>query len=99
MTEEEIKSEMRLYAIEVYVSNLFAMSCLMTPSPMEYAETVRRQMTAGARQRAFPEVGDAALSDLLSAELEAAVTRLAGMASEQISVALRNRRGSTGAGA
>jgi hypothetical protein len=57
---------------------------------MRLANRISDQMLAGARAKGFSEV-DPAMSDLLSAELESAVARLASMASEQIRTVLQNR--------
>jgi hypothetical protein len=54
-------------------------------------ETQRQQALHGARQKAFPELGDSALSDLMSAELEVAVDRLAGMERALLEGVLRRR--------
>ena len=91
MIESEIKAEMRLWALENLVCNMFAVSCLQQPSPLAIAEETRQVMLAGARGRAFPEV-DAATSDLLSAELESAAARLMGIAIEQTTQILARRR-------
>jgi hypothetical protein len=81
--ESDIKSDMRLWAVETLVVNLMTIMCVTEGNPLELAERTRAQMLAGARQRTFPEA-DPATSDLLSAELESAVERLMGMAIEQI---------------
>jgi hypothetical protein len=81
--EEAIRAEMRLWALEVLVCDLFAVMCASDPAPLELFERTRDQMISGARQRTFGDF-DAAQSDLFSAELEAAVTRLMDMVGEQI---------------
>jgi hypothetical protein len=81
--EEAIRAEMRLWALEVLVCNLFAVMCASDPAPLELFERTRDQMISGARQRTFGDF-DPAQSDLFSAELEAAVTRLMDMVGEQI---------------
>jgi hypothetical protein len=81
--EEAIRAEMRLWALEVLVCNLFAVMCASDPAPLELFERTRHQMISGARQWTFGEF-DPAQSDLFSAELEAAVTRLMDMVGEQI---------------
>jgi hypothetical protein len=85
MAEDEraIKAEMRLWALEVLVSNMFATICISTSDPQNLLARTRQQMIEGARQWTFPGF-DAVQSDLLSAELEAAVTRLMDMVGEQI---------------
>jgi len=93
MLEQAIKDEMRIYVIEYFVSNLFAVACLQTPAPLEFWEKGRDQMIAGAQKKTFPMV-DAAMSDLYSAELESALVHLASMVSEQINVVLKSRKSS-----
>jgi hypothetical protein len=92
MDEDAVRTEMRLYAIEIFVSNLFALSCLSSAplAPLELCKKATDQMIGGARQRTFPQF-DPAMSDFLSGELEAAVTHLASMAGSQISAALEHR--------
>jgi hypothetical protein len=75
---------MRLWALECLVCNILATIAASDANPTELIQRTRDQMVSGARQRAFSEV-DPAMSDLFSAELEAAVTRLMDMASSQIS--------------
>jgi hypothetical protein len=89
LDEAGVKREMRLWALEVLVTNVFAMLCALDPDPEELAAKIRQQMLEGARQRGFPGY-DPAQSDLLSAEFEAALSRLLAMAYEQI----RHGRGS-----
>jgi hypothetical protein len=91
MEEQQIKTEMRLWALEVLVCNLFALNLSQTDNPLELLGMIQAQMIAGARQKAFPGF-DAAHSDHLSAELEGAVDRLLGMANEQISLVLEARK-------
>jgi hypothetical protein len=65
--------------------NLLATDVLLTPKsdPSALIAKMRERMIAAAG-KPFPEVDDPAMSDLLSAELEAAVDRLMEMASGQI---------------
>jgi hypothetical protein len=94
MNEDELKAEMRLYAVEFLTANLFAMFCLMTsPSPRETLATARRQMIDSARSQTFPGLDDPAQSDLFSAELESAVDRLMEMGNAQIDRVLQAREG------
>ena len=81
--EGAIKAEMRLWALEVLVCDLFAIICASDPAPLELFERTRKQMIGGSTRRTFGDVS-AAESDLFSAELEAAVTRLMDMVSEQM---------------
>ena len=92
MTEEFIKAEVRLYVIEVFVANFFALTCaqLEPTAPAGLFGEIQKQMLTGARSLTFPDV-DPAMSDMLSAEIEAAVSRLGAMVSEQISRGLRGR--------
>jgi hypothetical protein len=96
MTEEELRGQMRLYAVEILAVNLLAISCLMTPKPQELVAKVRQQMIDGARTHTFPGLDDPAMSDLLSAELESAADRLMEMASAQIDVVLQGRERNKG---
>jgi hypothetical protein len=48
-------------------------------------------MIAGAQGKTFPEVRDPALSQLFAIELEAAIDRLLGMVSEQITLLQQHR--------
>ena len=91
MNEQAIKSEMRLYAIEYFLSSLWAISALQTGQPSEFWNKTRDQMISGARQKTFPGL-DAATSDLFSAELEAALAQLASMVSAQINHVLEAQR-------
>jgi hypothetical protein len=59
--------------------------------PEQMFETIKRQLIEGAKLKTFPGVS-AAESDLLSGELEEAVTVLATMAGEQISHVLKQRK-------
>jgi hypothetical protein len=85
--ERAIRAEMRLWALEVLVCNVVAVLLASDSAPQELLERTRRQMIEGARRRTFDGL-DAAQSDLFSAELEAAVTRLMDMVAEQ----MRHRR-------
>ena len=82
--EKVIRAEMRLWALELLVSNLFAIICASNPEWVELFERTRRQMIEGAGQRIFPEVTDPALFHLYADELEDAVTRLMDMVGEQM---------------
>ena len=89
--DEELQSKMRLYAVEVMTANLLVHALLQKPNPREALALTRQRMIEGARQRDFLELGDAALSNHYSAELESAVERLLSMVSEQLEIALRGR--------
>ena len=83
MLEKDITSEMRLWALEVLVSNLFAMACVMDNAALDAFENISTQMIKGAKSQIFPGV-DTEESQLLSAELEFAVARLMEMGKTQI---------------
>jgi hypothetical protein len=76
MSEEEIKNEMRLYALEIVVSQLWAMTFRQLP-PGAF-EGTRAAWLGGARKHSFPDL-DPAISDHLAGELENALMRLVGM--------------------
>jgi hypothetical protein len=85
--EGAIKTEVRLWALEMLVCSLVAVILDSDSAPQELLERTRQQMIEGARHLTFGGL-DAAQSDLFSAELEAAVTRLMDMVAEQ----MRHRR-------
>jgi hypothetical protein len=87
MDEAAIKSEMRIWALEVLTSNLFTMLLMLDPNPGALYQRIRHQMIEGTKRRTFGSATDAASSDLFSAELEAAVTRLMDMTREQMRIA------------
>jgi hypothetical protein len=97
MDEKAIKAEMRLYVIEVFVANLFAMYCLQTePSaPLAAFATMKNQLLDGARKLTIPDV-DPGVSALLSEEIEDAVAHLATLVNEQISGTLQFCEGKKG---
>jgi hypothetical protein len=73
--EEIIKAEMRLYALECLVCQLYAFLGRTLPPGM--IEETQKQWIDGAKKKGFG--GDPAFSDLLSAELEDALKRLVEM--------------------
>lgn len=84
MSEEAIKAEVRLWALECVVSQLFASVYQSSPDPealfarnKDLILQSTRRVTAGA---------DPAMSDLLSAELELAVERLLHMQARLLGV-------------
>jgi hypothetical protein len=87
MDENAIKPEMRLWALELLVCNLYAIMAVSSPGLMKRTFD---QMIAGARVRGF-EGYDPAMSDLLSAELESALARMMDMANSQMPAHLRGR--------
>jgi hypothetical protein len=90
MNEKAIKAEMRLYAIESFVSTLVAIECLKLDyqKPLSVFDEMRTRMIEGARNQTFPQL-DPAKSDLFSAELEDAASRLAAMVRDQITLILK----------
>jgi hypothetical protein len=99
-TEHELKLQMRLYAVELLAAKMLAMSLLLQPEPdpSRRMAKIRQQMVHPAQPHTFPDL-DPAMSDLLSAELEAAVDRLMEMATVQIDQALQARKKKTERGA
>lgn len=76
MLEQAIKTEMRLFAVETLVCQVGA--TLLQLAEPEVFTAMREQAKLGAQRQTFKGF-DAAYSDLLSAELEAAIDRLYGM--------------------
>lgn len=75
MNQEEIKAEVRLYAIESLLAQVLAGLCKGTPDPVAYFRISKTQAVAGTRGKIFHGV-DPTMSDHYSAELELAVARL-----------------------
>jgi hypothetical protein len=94
VTESEVKAEMRLYILEVFLANILAINCCAAePSdPKGAFAKAKEQMIGAAQTQSFPGLADAALSDLYAAELESAVTRIASMVDEQIDLLVKARR-------
>jgi hypothetical protein len=92
MTENELRLQMRIYALEVLAVNLLSISCLASGlDPRSVLAQVKQQMLEGARRQTFPDLADPAMSDLASAELETAVEILMEMAKQQIDVVPKAR--------
>jgi hypothetical protein len=72
-TEDMIKADARLSALETIVCQVFAV--LYRTMPRETFDAAKRQALEGARKLSFPGL-DAAYSDVMSAEFEAALERL-----------------------
>jgi hypothetical protein len=87
VNEAEVKSEMRLWALETLVANAFAMLCALDPQPDDFVTGIRQQMIEAARKQGFPGF-DPAESDVLSAEFEAALSRLLEMVATQMHLGL-----------
>jgi hypothetical protein len=73
--EEAIKAEMRLVALESFVTVLWGWKHLEAATPKASLEELRKVMIQKAREKTFQGVG-AVYSDAASAELEAAVDSL-----------------------
>ena len=54
MLKKDMIMEMRLWALEVLVSNLFAMQCASDDSPTEAFEKIKAQRLRGAKTQTFP---------------------------------------------
>src|SRR6266481_5564414 len=73
MDEAEVKLQMRLWALEVFVANAFAMLCAQDPDPDDLLGKINRQMIEGSKRQSFPGF-DPAESDVLASDFEAAVS-------------------------
>ena len=71
--EDAVKAEVRLLALETIVCQVVA--TLYGAAGRDVFEVAKRQTMEGARKQAVPGL-DAAYSDLISAEFEAALERL-----------------------
>ena len=78
MTEEEVRGEARLYALEWAVSQIWCVSLMATGIPRTFLKEIRGQALQGARSLTFPSV-DPAMSDLYASEIEVAIDRLLAM--------------------
>ena len=72
MMEEAIKAEMRLFVLETLVALLYAQQAKTSRDPAASVQALRAVLIEKAQKQTFAGV-DPSLSDLLSAELEAAV--------------------------
>jgi hypothetical protein len=95
MNAQELKAEMRLYVMETMIANLLVGFCLQANphNPSTALTAMKQQMIEGAKRQTFSHLKDPAQSDLYSAELEAAASRLGSLASEQMSVMEAYRSG------
>jgi hypothetical protein len=91
METSEVRDQMRIYAIEILLVNVFASFCMMTDDPLKAVATARARAIAVVQKLGFPF--DAAMSDLCSAELETALDRLMEMATGQITQAQKSLKG------
>lgn len=76
MTEDQIKIEMRLFALESIVCQHLA--GYYKTKPRKLFDTIKQKAVGGTQQPIF-EIDDPVLSDLFSAEFQVAVERLYGM--------------------
>jgi hypothetical protein len=91
MSEDELRREMRLIAIDALAANLLATSILQaSKNPEALMASIREGMLQTAALP-FPE-HDPAESDWYASEFEAAVARLLGMAESQMHQALQSHR-------
>ena len=81
MKQEDIEAEMRLWALECFVSQLYAMMYQMTGDANRAFAQRSEVLLKRTRSMVFPGL-DAAMSDLASGELEVAVSRLLAMQKE-----------------
>ncbi|HUI21278.1 MAG TPA: hypothetical protein VLZ74_09570 [Methylocella sp.] len=81
MNEDAIKAEVRLYALESLVCQLYAMIYALTGKPREALQNRRETLIGKARLKGFSGL-DPAMSDFASAELESAIDRLLKMQEE-----------------
>lgn len=75
MSEESIKLEMRLNALEYMTARLYAMALFLSGLPEGQIEALSEDFIEQAGKQIFP-VNDPALSDLASAEWQGAIARL-----------------------
>ena len=85
MTEDEIKTEVRLYALEMRRLQSAAALHLQGGDPQRTLAAARKQATAGTHRKTFPELTPTE-SDIYSAELENAVSRLLEMQAEILGI-------------
>jgi len=80
--------ETRVLALEVLTVNLLVMISGSQPDGRAFLKAMLDQMLAGARQQSSPDL-DPTQSDSFTQDLEAAVTRLAVMAEQQMAISGR----------
>jgi hypothetical protein len=88
-TEDTIKNEVRLFALESIVCQNLATVYLSMPR--EIFAAVQKQALDGAKKQPFPGL-DPAYSDLISAEFEAALERLYSMIQHHLDTADKRRQ-------
>jgi hypothetical protein len=80
MTASEVKLEARLRALEWTVCQVMVAIIYQTASDASsFLGEMHKNTIEAARQQTFPELADPAMSDLMAAEFETAVSRLAAM--------------------
>jgi hypothetical protein len=88
-TEDFIKAEVRLFALESIVCQ--SVAALYQTMPREIFDAVKQQALGGARTQAFQGL-DAAYSDVISAEFEAALERLYSMIEHHLDTVQRRQQ-------
>jgi len=78
MSIGSVKGEMRLFAIEYLLCDLWTKYYRLIGASQEQIEAAHKKAIEGLKNESFPNM-DAALSDLSAAELEDAVTDLLAM--------------------
>jgi hypothetical protein len=84
MSEQRVKLEVRLLALEAVTAHAVALLCVHDdPDPEFRWKKIHRNLVEGAKKVAFPEL-DPAQSDLFASELESALDRLDEMVATKI---------------
>lgn len=81
----DLKNEMRLWALELLVCQLYALEMKRNGNASFALTLIRDQMLSAARTSGFSGV-DPATSDLMSAEFESAIDRLFSMTQSNLDV-------------
>jgi hypothetical protein len=89
MNEREVKAEMRLFALESVFCQIAA--TIFQQMPRAIFDGAKRQAIEGAQKQTFAG-GDAAESDLLSAELQIALERLYDLIEHHLDSVQKSRR-------
>jgi hypothetical protein len=94
VTEEQIRLEMRVRALEGLVASMLAAQCSVpgADDPSKAFSAMSANVIANAKVLTFPGL-DPAMSDLHSAELEAALTRLLDTATQLVATIQKSREG------
>ncbi len=88
MSDAEIKTQMRLWVLEAFACEIFSLWCVQQNEPGAVYVDLLQRMKNAAHERTFGEF-DPAMSDHLSAELEAAVDRLMDIQRRQLKAHLK----------